>query len=112
MLPLLGMWYFVFHVVYEVLGHQDELCFLDSQVKKQDMKKINNPFFPLWSYMKIVEASVSGLFRIFEQHYSSVLRNFLTDSLLFVFNASQIQAISKRSCVLSIFHMTFHIHDT
>lgn len=109
---------FVFHVAYEVLGHQDQWCLLDSQVNIQDMKKINNPpsflifFFFLRSYVKLVEATVSGCFRILGQQWSSVLRNFLTVSHLFVLNASQVQVIPKRSCVLSIFHMNFHIHNT
>lgn len=69
--------YFVFHLLCEVLGHQDHLCLLESQASIQDIKKINNPhsllfFFSLGSYVKVVEASVSRLFRILGQQYSSV----------------------------------------
>lgn len=115
MLPLMDktgilsfMWFMKPH-----LGHQDQSCLLESQANTQGIKKINNPlsllFFFQGSYVKIVEVSVSGLFRILGQQYSSVLRNFLTGSHLFVFNVSQIQLILKRFCVLSIFHMNFHI---
>lgn len=51
-----------FHVLYEVLGHQDQSCLLDSQVNIQDTKKINkNPsfFFFLRSCVKVVEALIA-----------------------------------------------------
>lgn len=60
-----------FHVLYEVLGHQDQSCLLDSQVNIQDTKKINkNPsffFFPeeLCEGCRSIDSiDLIGIFRI------------------------------------------------